>query len=526
MALAGMATIGGAWGLDNVALLGGPQRLDSRFFVAMGVLGPLATLGLMLRDHRWVLPGLILVSTAASLVWIGRRPPARGDRVMQPAGEFSRVYSSAVDWMEPGSRTDAWLGVLGRQGGSYRQHHRDFDVTYTHDAAGFRATPPPKIQPPRGLIAFVGCSYTYGVGVADSEVFTSILAREAWPDYRVRNVAYSAWGTRQALQAVKSLLAESPPPDAIVYCMIVDHLKRNFHRASWYSRVLLEYPDFQIVDGRPVFVGIHTLDGPKQPDSPALARTEESFTRVLICEMQRLCVEAGVDFAVALLDDEEHNRRRRVTAGLGCPTFDYANVSQQYYPIDAHPNPTWHRWMAQAFSSDAGLARALGMPDLYRPKSVSLPEGEPSPAFLRSHDSRAELQYTVLGDTPRGWRFERIPVSETGSYLRIVSRYHTFEPGRRYEVRFEAASNAPVELIVEVQETNDRWKPLADSRAITVQPGPAGYRVELTPKVGSRRATMSIVVPSIEQPLEIRDVRSYCDSEPWRPLAWTPGPPE
>ncbi len=58
-------------------------------------------------------------------------------------------------------------------------------MTYRTDADGWRVTPKPS-KPAAPEIVILGCSFTWGIGVEDTETYPWILGTEAWPDHRIR----------------------------------------------------------------------------------------------------------------------------------------------------------------------------------------------------------------------------------------------------------------------------------------------------------------------------------------------------
>lgn len=96
------------------------------------------------------------------------------------------------------------------------------------DKRGFRVDGPGQGGQSRVDILVVGCSQTWGQGIAGAQTFSSILGRTF--GLRVANAAVPGYGTVQSL-----LMAERHVdlrPRVIVYGFFVDHLFRNFERQS------------------------------------------------------------------------------------------------------------------------------------------------------------------------------------------------------------------------------------------------------------------------------------------------------
>lgn len=88
--------------------------------------------------------------------------------------QYQDRYISNSERMDPGLlRFDSSLGWRLAPGWSGLHHHYDYDVVYHIDESGFRAGTPEKKTGQR--IAVLGDSFTFGLGVADSETFVSLL---------------------------------------------------------------------------------------------------------------------------------------------------------------------------------------------------------------------------------------------------------------------------------------------------------------------------------------------------------------
>lgn len=78
-------------------------------------------------------------------------------------------------------------------------------------------------QGPR--VAFYGCSFTYGTGLADDETFTALLQKEL-PRIRILNRGIGGHGTVQNLLQLRRDIAAGAV-DAAVFAIISDHRFRN-----------------------------------------------------------------------------------------------------------------------------------------------------------------------------------------------------------------------------------------------------------------------------------------------------------
>lgn len=111
-----------------------------------------------------------------------------------------------------------------------------FRVTYTIDSSGWRATPPPPAGKGPPIVAFFGCSLTFGEGVADSATLPAQVGRVSGGRLRGLNFGFSGYGPHQMLAILQHRL-EAPsltrPPVAAVYQAIPSHVYRALGRTTW-----------------------------------------------------------------------------------------------------------------------------------------------------------------------------------------------------------------------------------------------------------------------------------------------------
>lgn len=247
-----------------------------------------------------------------------------------------------------------------------------FKVTYTIDDQGCRATPTP--ESPRGTILITGGSFTFGLGVQDSECFPAILAREYWTDYKVRNRAVCGYGTVHAYLAVSDALtsADRDLPALVIYAMIPHHVQRNYLRRSYIGHLAEGYflrgrsadpsrdrrghPHFEIEDGRLISHGLAFLDDAIH-DSPCLRYPEFALTQAFLTEMRSRCADKQVPLFVVLLpengsseDEETEAKLKTMLPRLRLPHVDIAEMPLEKLRGDNHPNPASHRRFAEAIA--------------------------------------------------------------------------------------------------------------------------------------------------------------------------------
>jgi hypothetical protein len=155
-------------------------------------------LGLAWGLLAWV---LILSAGVYAAEWILR------SRYLRIAGSDRLTAGMAVP--------DPTLGWRLRPSWRGRHAHHDFDVSYSINPSGFRGADPRDHRPPARQVAFVGDSFTFGIGVLDGETFTELMDRRQPAARRVYNYSVPGFATDQEV-----LLAErfvfSTRPDVLV----------------------------------------------------------------------------------------------------------------------------------------------------------------------------------------------------------------------------------------------------------------------------------------------------------------------
>jgi hypothetical protein len=256
-----------------------------------------------------------------------------------------------------------------------QQKYDDFDVLYSTDENCFRVTPtPPK---PATEILCLGCSFTFGAGVADDQNYPAILGKRFWSDFKVRNAGVCGWGTSQAVLLTEDYFASHPAPALVLYGWIAFHPERNFLRKSWLeaneAHPLRHVPYFELEGDGLAFRG---LRGPEAalPDSPALLQTELELSARMLAEIGRICRKHGSRFVVVLLpcdlSSSDRNRENdavtdEVKSRLGARNLEFVDVRHTraefpreslYFSRDNHPRPLWHERIAQSIA-DAVIPR-------------------------------------------------------------------------------------------------------------------------------------------------------------------------
>lgn len=239
----------------------------------------------------------------------------------------------------------------------------DFAVRYTFDADGFRHVDPPARS--KGEIVFLGCSFTFGLGVEDDAHFPALLARE-WPEHTVVNRAIAGWGTTQSLVVLRDLLAEPTRPVLVLYGYTFLHIQRNYLRAKWHrglTGIRAQY--FEFAGGRLEFRGSHDpAELPLLEESPDLnQKGSRPHCRADLGDAGRVCPAVdslsprGAERRVRWPRSRPGARRRHRARGRGTGPAPSERPFPRQRP---HPTPAWHRAAVAALARDPRLAFLWG----------------------------------------------------------------------------------------------------------------------------------------------------------------------
>ncbi|MCA9447686.1 MAG: SGNH/GDSL hydrolase family protein [Candidatus Omnitrophica bacterium] len=279
---------------------------------------------------------------------------------------------------------DPVFGYNQRPGATGHFTKGPIDVDYHIDPQGFRVTPDP--EDPVGRIVFLGGSFTFGTGVEDDEPYPSILGREYWTDYKVRNRAVTGWGTQHAYLSLLDEMKEEVPPKLVFYGWIAAHRERNYIRRSWVDHIgrrwgltqnlfgvsdFRKHPHFEIENGELVFKGVV---GPKDilDNPPDLREKEISITQKFLKEMDRLCKEKGIPLFLLNLPVQLGSNPLEESGTIEIPDYlletieqyginfiDLQSAHRGSLPGDNHPSPETHQAIAEALAANPEIHTIL-----------------------------------------------------------------------------------------------------------------------------------------------------------------------
>lgn len=126
--------------------------------------------------------------------------------------------------------------------GNVRARHKQvlrgetlFDVTYTINGHGFRESFGPKSG--RKAVLFFGDSTTFGLGVADHEVYVALVQKRLGPAFQALNLAGPGYGPHHMLRLLELAREKTSVGDAVpvagYYFCIPDHVPRAAGRRFW-----------------------------------------------------------------------------------------------------------------------------------------------------------------------------------------------------------------------------------------------------------------------------------------------------
>ena len=132
--------------------------------------------------------------------------------------------------------------------GELRETMKDYSVVYHGDKRGFRGNARGTDPPPSRLrIVIAGDSFTFGIGVEDSQTFSALI-EERHPGAWTYNLGISAFGIDQMWRALLSY-GYTLEPDIVIVAFIPRDLGRSL-TAYRKDHIWREKPVFRLRDGR------------------------------------------------------------------------------------------------------------------------------------------------------------------------------------------------------------------------------------------------------------------------------------
>jgi hypothetical protein len=271
------------------------------------------------------------------------------------------------------------LGISLKPGNYSITLNKKVHFSATHTAHNQRQTPYSAADSIEQSIAFLGCSFTYGYGVNDTETFVSKL-QQKHANWSLLNYGVIGYGTVQSLIQLKDIIRKGET-DAVILNFSSFHFMRNALTQTYRKNLKLGYahssesvdsvmhnarfPYINACDCKPQYADwtnmhdnwtgreylasinwIQTLN--EQYKDSKIDALE--LTTCLLKKMQKLCQEAHIKFAVVCLDsttetDQLHSKL--TTIPWLDVKFDFESKSKTFAPYDSHPNAAGHQYITE-----------------------------------------------------------------------------------------------------------------------------------------------------------------------------------
>jgi hypothetical protein len=243
------------------------------------------------------------------------------------------------------------------------------------------------------LVDFHGCSFTYGMGVNDTEPYPYLWA-QSHPDYIVRNFGCPGYSTLDALLILQRQKIQNDLPSAAVINYLDFHDERNWGSASWReglqegimsssSRLLSEKTGRTVSQCRFPFAKVsngglmiewfnvnqlyHRFCG--RDYSALIYAIEKVFnrcvynksdpgltTRAIFEKIKSICKKNNVKLVVTIMSQNSKSKSmqnflKRNNFNCQDISIDFSNPLYTNQPPDTHPSPLAHRIFAAKLDS-------------------------------------------------------------------------------------------------------------------------------------------------------------------------------
>lgn len=507
VAAAGAAMLIAGWRLESVLLPTTHWRLDGRWLAAVGAVVLVIAWALRFWAAQWALAAAIFLWAALAAAALGYRAPQRGD--VQVLSDKPIAWTSEKEWNDPYMEADPRYGYRNRRQTAARHHHRDFDVVYHTDANGWRRTAHrPEARQGRE-IAVVGCSFTFGFGVADDAHYTAWLANQAWPERRVGNYSVLGWGTAHAALVVEDLLARPDPPGCILYGWLGKHRLRNYRRRVIRESATFDFPLFDFEGNQLRYHGLVPVAENTWDDGPNLDEQERRISVELLRKMQRGCSARGVEFFVLALESNGQDTvLNEVLAAGDVNVIDLSRVSRDYLPTDDHPAPSWHQKIARAISRLDILAERLGDTAWRNPNAI--PRREEDWWLSLHRDAGADARLERLPGQPPRVRLTPSPATDSIGGVEL-HRFVSVTGGRLYRLETRLRADRTRDVLFVLSQAHPPWKGSERPKLVQVGPNWTNVSLEFQAEEDYPEAKLALLVGKSSVPIEVTGTRLWLD---------------
>ncbi|MPR35151.1 hypothetical protein [Salmonirosea aquatica] len=350
----------------TVILAGLGLLMYGLFFGPNWIKGVLGTLILTL---------LLLLGLEKASLWLVNRNQSK------PLGTAQAQPFLRPDHTEPSVMSDT-LGVRARPNWHIRwvplkDNVRYDTVTISTDSLGRRATPLPDSLPRPRYALFLGCSYTYGDGVSDTQTLPYYFQALS-PTYRAYNYGYMAYSPLHTLALLQqgALERQIPQKDGFaVFTLINDHLDRVIPATRW---IELTQGRFPYLDKKTMHTEGIFADKRRLYTQAVLNFQGTGLQQIMKWGYPRTHTDAHYQLLVDIIkkSEEEYTRHfgnnrfyvvvfpgnplsaetERLFKAKGIHYFDYSglmSIESNMLPFDnAHPAPQVYERVARQLSRD------------------------------------------------------------------------------------------------------------------------------------------------------------------------------
>lgn len=485
-------------------VVGALRHSRSQVFLFLATLN-WGVLGALVLSHR---PGPFKGDVSVSIEWTAMVP-----RIV------TRNWVSEDSWLHLPVAMNQRYGAVAPPNERGGQRGYGFDVTYTNDARGWRVMPAPECVEDLRDIVFVGCSFTYGATVEDDETFPYLLARFAWPQYRVHNYSFAGWGTTNAYLMVQDCLQQSPLPMCVFYGYIPAHSIRNYLR-SQDSRggSNRPFPWFELENGRASFKGMVPLSQANHPDSPALKQYEVELTISLIEQMNERCRKKDVPFIVLALDKTEGDIvLDRIRKRNDIKIIDLSPWTVDRQPYDGHPTASSHRLISAALAADSTIADDVKNPLLYRPGAIPIDRNR---VFWRlSLNARANARGLLTFVGADGMKVHGIKANDAHD-VQLVRERLPIEKGGRYVFRWRGRADTPLAVTATLSTAENGSPNLGLEQQVNLTVAWQSFEKEFTASGQTDGAYLSFFFGNAQGDIELEHVQLSDGAKEVQPKAF------
>lgn len=256
-------------------------------------------------------------------------------------------------------RPDPVIGWSLTPNHAVRVPFRDGTVVQHIRQDGWRSVPH---QPDSGKrVAFYGCSFTYGTGLADEETYCALL-QQNHRDLRILNRGIGGHGTVQNLLQLRRDIAAGAI-DAAVFTIISDHRFRNiahpqrmrqYLAPEWYKLGVEHVPVARMTSRGKVEIKYCALWQPAIRDADFRVFLPDDYminvaTLAVLDLVRDTACEANIPLRFVVLDQYDPDftdtvlNRFDTAVDISTPH----DTKHTFKPRDSHPNPHANRLFAQ-----------------------------------------------------------------------------------------------------------------------------------------------------------------------------------